>query len=392
MTPAAAKILIATDAASDAELVRKLLSDNFDNISISTDPDRSIEDFERRRPEVLVLAFNMLEKAERYYLGLYRLGTQAHAIPHRTVILCNKDDLRRTYELCRRQYFDDYVLFWPATNDAPRLPMAVHHALRAAGAAGLPREVAAQAHRIAELEAKLAQYEALGTQHAASATEALRVAGQGVADAIDGFSQRMADGDLQRVVNVRDRTALNEEFARLKSERVEPSLQAAADAIVPLASWANGLLTAVAPQLEAARALNRVVQQARPAVLVVDDDVFQHRLLAQMLADADIELQFSTSAAEAFAVLRKRRPDVILMDIDLPDMNGIDVMRNLKAVEAFAGIPILMLTGHSERQIVIDSLRAGAAGFIVKPIDKAKLVASIQRSLAAPAQPGKSSA
>lgn len=65
MTARSARIPVATDSLSDADLVRKLLSEEFDNVSISTDPERSVEDFERRKPEVLVLAFNTLEKAER---------------------------------------------------------------------------------------------------------------------------------------------------------------------------------------------------------------------------------------------------------------------------------------------------------------------------------------
>ena len=66
-----ARILVATDAVADADLVRTLLRDEFDNMVGSTHPDRAIQDFEKHRPEVLILAFDGLEKAERYYLGLY---------------------------------------------------------------------------------------------------------------------------------------------------------------------------------------------------------------------------------------------------------------------------------------------------------------------------------
>lgn len=127
---AAARILVATDAVADADLVRELLSDEFENVIGSANPDRAILDFENHRPEVLILAFDGLEKAERYYLGLYRRSPLIHGLPHRTVILCNNADLRRVYELCKKEYFDDYVLFWPLNHDAPRLPMAVHHSLR----------------------------------------------------------------------------------------------------------------------------------------------------------------------------------------------------------------------------------------------------------------------
>ena len=120
-----ARILIATDNATDGNLVRRLLSIEFDNVTVSAYADRHLADFERCKPEVLVLAFDSLEKAERYYLGLYRLSTVVHALPHRTLILCDQDDLKQGFELCKKQHFDDYILFWPLTHDAPRLPMAV---------------------------------------------------------------------------------------------------------------------------------------------------------------------------------------------------------------------------------------------------------------------------
>ncbi len=71
------------------------------------------------------------------------------------------------------------------------------------------------------------------------------------------------------------------------------------------------------------------------------------------------------------------------MDIDLPDMNGIDAMRHLKAVEAFAGIPVLMISGHSEKQLVIDAVRAGAADYMIKPLDRDKLLAKLQKFMGA---------
>lgn len=110
------RILVASGVVADADLVRKLLRDEFDTVTTSTNLDRAVEDVETTRPQVLILAFNGLQDAEQYYLGLYRRSTLVHALPHRTVILCNKEDLRRVYGLCKKDYFDDYVLFWPMTN------------------------------------------------------------------------------------------------------------------------------------------------------------------------------------------------------------------------------------------------------------------------------------
>lgn len=374
------RILVATDAASDAELVQRLLSDEFENVVASTNPERAVQEFEKYRPEVLILAFNTLEKAERYYLGLYRLSTVVHALPHRTLILCNKDDLRRVYELCKKEYFDDYILFWPLAHDTPRLPMAVHHALRQMAAAAMPGpgEIAAQARRLADLESQLDRYAANGGQHVEAANRSLRQAEQDIGAALDRFSNKLSDGSSPGLVQVKDRDGLQREINRLKAEEIEKRFQSIAAAVQPVREWAGALKGNLAPQLESARALKSVAESYRPVVLVVDDDELQHKLLTHLLAEMNLDLVFATSGTEALAILRKRRPDLILMDVRLPDIDGIETTRRLKSVEQFAKIPVVMITGRSEKAVVVESLKAGASGFAVKPFDKDVLLAKVR--------------
>lgn len=381
----APRILVATDVATDAELVRRLLANEFEQVYISTIADRAVADFEKHRPDVLVLAFNELEKAERYYLGLYRLSRLVHAMPHRTVILCGKDDVKRVYELCRKEYFDDYILFWPMTHDAPRLAMSVHHALRQMAATqaqqAAPAEFAAQARRIAELEAQLAQYSARGERQVDAASRSLRQAGQDIGAALDDFSQRLASGALDELVQIRDQRGFDGELARLRTEQIEPRLRSVVDAVAPVRQWVGALRQDLAPQLDSARRLAALAEQVRPVVLVIDDDEFQHRLLAQVLADERPELLCATSGTEALGILRKRRPDLILMDIELPEMDGVEVTRRIKSVEQFASIPVVMITGHSEKALVVESMKAGAADFVVKPFDKTTVLAKLRKLL-----------
>jgi CheY-like chemotaxis protein len=323
---AAARILVATDVVADADLVKTLLCDEFDDVVSSTDPDRAIQDFEKCGPGLLILAFDTLEKAERYYLGLYRLSTLARALPHRTVILCNKDDLRAVHELCKKEYFDDYVLFWPLVHDAPRLPMAVHHALRqlAADGAGAPtvRDFAAQARRLGAMESMVEQHAARG-------------------------DERIDAANLQ-----------------------------------PVGEWAGALRTDLVPQIESVRTLQTLAERIRPVVLLVDDDEYQHELVHHLLRDLDLELTFATSGSEALATVHRRRPDLILMDVDLPDIGGVETTRRLKSIAQFTRVPVLMVTGHSDKNVVAQSVKAGASGFVVKPFNKEILLAKVKRCLA----------
>jgi CheY-like chemotaxis protein len=80
-------------------------------------------------------------------------------------------------------------------------------------------------------------------------------------------------------------------------------------------------------------------------------------------------------------MLRRVRPSVILMDINLPDIDGIALTRNVKAAPHLAGIPILMLTGDATRETLASSMSAGASDFIVKPFTREALVFKLTRIL-----------
>jgi DNA-binding response OmpR family regulator len=73
-------------------------------------------------------------------------------------------------------------------------------------------------------------------------------------------------------------------------------------------------------------------------------------------------------------LLWQHRPNLILMDVGLPDVDGIEATRRIRDIANFSDIQIIMVTGHSERNVVVESLRAGAADFLVKPLDRVKLL------------------
>lgn len=378
-------ILVATEALADAQLIKKLLDEEFDNVAISTKSELAVQDFEQHRPAVLVLAFDSLEQAERYYLGLYRLSTIVHSVPHYTLILCNKNDLWRVYELCKKQHFDDYVLFWPVTNDAPRLRMAVHHALRQRQASGsgavTTSQLAVQARGLGELEKQLNGYAAQGEQRLSAAGVSLAHAEQAIRRTLDIFSQTLSTGASPDVVATKDPSSFQQEIQRLKIEEIGNHFESAAAAVNTMRQWAGALTTDLAPQLESARALQSLAEQIRPMVLVVDDDEFQHTLLKRLLAAANVDLIFAASGLEALATLRRHRPDLILMDIDLPGVDGLETTRRLKAIKHLSGIPVIMITGHSEKAVVVESLKAGASDFVVKPFDRTALLGKIGKFL-----------
>ena len=311
-------ILIATDRDVDAEMISRALSDEFARVQVSADPKRWVQDLALLKPAVLVLAFHTLQKAQRWFQNLRRPNSMVQALPHRVLLLCSQDELREAYELCKKGHFDDFVLFWPRTDEMRPLRMAVRRALRQAMAerddAPGASEFAAQARRLVALEPLLEGRVA-------------KANGNGTAD----------------------------------------------DSLAPL--------------LDAVRALRVLAERWQPLVLVVDDDRFQHKVLGQLLEPAEAELVFVTSATEAIAGLHKRRPDLILMDVSLPDVNGVEATRLLKSAAQFAAIPVIMITGVGGKTMVVDSLKAGATDFVVKPFDKVVLLGKVRKVLYGRAMP-----
>ena len=190
------RILVSSDSAEDGQHVVRLLKDDFANVQLSSQSQRAVADFEACLPDVLVLAFDKLENAQRYYLGLYRHGRSVHAHPHRTVLLCSKDEVQAAFELCKKDYFDDYVLHWPHAHDGRRLSMSVWIACREQATkerAGPPRsELLAHARHLGDLERTLDRELAGGEKHVTAATDSLLEAERQISGAFDELSSRMA--------------------------------------------------------------------------------------------------------------------------------------------------------------------------------------------------------
>jgi CheY-like chemotaxis protein len=306
------------------------------------------------------------------------------------VLLCGRDDLRRAYELCKREKFDDYVLYWPAPDDPSRIVLTVQQQLRNSvlqpPRPALSAAVAVPARRMAAVERKIFDIAADGIRQVEAAESALSRARDVVAGLLESPGCWLTAGDPGEIADVRERmTAPQHRLTDLHETKIEPALRAASEALDPLRLWVHSLSNALVPQMESTLRLAALAEDARPLVMIVDDDELQRRLLAQVLIEERLELIHAATGIEALRLLGKRRPDLIIMDIDLPEIDGIEVTRRIKALGRFASVPVLMLTGHVEPQLFVDSLQAGASDFVLKPFDGTAIRAAVARLLVNPA-------
>jgi DNA-binding response OmpR family regulator len=114
-------------------------------------------------------------------------------------------------------------------------------------------------------------------------------------------------------------------------------------------------------------------------VLAVEDDPDLSRLLQFMLKQEKFEARTAMNRDEVVAELRKLpSPDLVLLDVMLPDANGFDILARMKQHPALKVIPVIMLTGEATRENVVRGLAGGADGYITKPFDVAVLRSAVK--------------
>jgi CheY-like chemotaxis protein len=117
-------------------------------------------------------------------------------------------------------------------------------------------------------------------------------------------------------------------------------------------------------------------------VLVVEDNDMNMQLVEYLLEEGGVDIVKATSGEEALSITRSAAPfDLILMDIHLPGMDGLSVVRAMKGDTRTARVPILALTAHAMRGDKDRFLDAGCDGYISKPIDVKTFLASIEQYL-----------
>jgi PAS domain S-box-containing protein len=115
------------------------------------------------------------------------------------------------------------------------------------------------------------------------------------------------------------------------------------------------------------------LNERAPRILIVDDERHNRQLLEVMLAPEGFQLLAASSGAEAMAIVDRHPPDVILLDVMMPDTDGYGVADQIKSNLATKNIPIIMITALDNREARIQALRAGAEDFLTKPVDRAEL-------------------
>src|SRR5512145_2643101 len=119
----------------------------------------------------------------------------------------------------------------------------------------------------------------------------------------------------------------------------------------------------------------------KPEVLIVDDIPSNLNFLSEVLHLEGIGVMLATSGMDALEIARYKRPDLILLDIAMPLMDGYEVCARLKADPATRDIPVIYLTARTEPEDILKGFESGAVDYILKPFNATELIARVKTHL-----------
>src|SRR5262245_23108764 len=127
--------------------------------------------------------------------------------------------------------------------------------------------------------------------------------------------------------------------------------------------------------------LSHSLSQTKARILVVDDVTKNLQVVGTMLRNAGFEIMPTTSGAQALERVRAQLPDLILLDLMMPEMDGLEVCRRLKADPATGPIPVIFLTASNEMEHLVQGFEVGAVDYVTKPFNPPELLARVRTNL-----------
>jgi len=127
-----------------------------------------------------------------------------------------------------------------------------------------------------------------------------------------------------------------------------------------------------------------MVNEVRKKVLIVDDEPSMVSILKRYVSNAGYEFDSASNGQEALDKIKENQPDLVLLDLVMPGLNGFETCRRIREAEKTKKLPVLIVTALRSQSDSAAAAESGANEFIVKPIDSAELVKRLRHHLGSP--------
>ncbi len=116
-----------------------------------------------------------------------------------------------------------------------------------------------------------------------------------------------------------------------------------------------------------------------PTILVVDDAAFMRKRCAKFLQERGYDVLEADNGLKALEMYKEARPDGVLLDITMPEMDGLSALKALREIDP--NVRVAMVTAMGQQSIIMDAIKNGARDFVVKPFEKDRVLAAVEKML-----------
>lgn len=375
------KILIVSDSDEELENIHDLLVKDFNDLLETDVETEGLDLFGKYHPSLLILAFNTVEKAEHFYLSLYRNNKNIYETPHQTLLLCKNNESQKAYELCKTGTFDDYVADRPLY-DPFRMRLCVVQALTRQTqdkySYALGRQVNKISNELNKFDQNVTRKLASGDSHHNKTIQTFHQFTSKLETDLGRLEKKLVSHDAGNASGIFDRDNISNQFKEFRRASLEKQGQHVEDQLKETGSWMKDLGDSYHENIQNIQETHR---NKSIHVLMIDDDDFYRALLTDMLQEQGIQIDGVGDGETALIALQNMHPDVILLDYTMPGLDGVETLKRIKSNSVTESIPVIMLTGAHDREIVNQCVHAGAIDYIVKPCHRSTILAKIDEVL-----------
>lgn len=379
------RILLVSNEPEDISEVQALIKDIKSELTAISDPSQIVATFDKVEPRILVFVCMEIGRADGYYLDLYRNSQKIQTIMHNSLLVCKAKDAELAYHMCMRKLFDDYVVIRPLF-DPYRLMISIRNLLGAQKTLDqsneLHQRITSIRNSTSAMDKVIQESLTEGASVSAQLNESEESLNSRVQREIHELYKQITSPAYVDVVKVINPAVLNEKLSQFGQMNLSNEIstafkkpQAALDLLLKRSSADHEA------QKQANTDLDVWLNSILTRILVVDDDPTFLKVLSRMLTNEKYEVLSTTSAIEGLRIAARLKPEAILVDYEMPEISGIDFTIRIKASPHLSRIPILMLTGHAQREIVLEGMKAGISGFLIKSSAKEVILQKLRSCL-----------
>lgn len=341
-------------------------------------------------PAIIIMAKNDVTSSIETYTELSKQGLLNY--PHKNILLCENKESGIAFKCCMKDIFSDYFVHKPMYENY-RFRMILHNALNEVS--GSNKNAQLQEAHFGKIDDKLRGLIDEVAQHRATSAE-------NFAQTREQIAQQQGHNDVQKQMF----DQLKEQHINPLMEQLEHQLTASVELLksqlkdkqVSLAEL-SALLTekrvprsVVAAQTQSDKPALDTHEPASPLsqppelettrkmrILVVEDNEIYREMLLKILHEEDHITEYATTGLEAIKLLRKKKFDMVFMDLFMPELDGYNTTRNIRTFKHCKKLPIIALSTNRNKELIRKWASLGLTGYITKPSTKLAILKAIDK-------------